>query len=116
MITAIKSRLGLMMLLQYFIWGSGDVTLGPWLAALPFAGGGLGWVPGKTALGAIVSPFFVGLIADRAFATQRLLGVLHAFGAAILLLASWQSSFVPLYAAVLCYSLCYMPPLALTTH
>ncbi|MGC1524296.1 MAG: MFS transporter, partial [Steroidobacteraceae bacterium] len=61
------------------------------------------------------SPFFVGLIADRAFAAQRLLGVLHALGAAILVLASRQSSFLPMYAAVLAYSLCYMPTLALTT-
>src|SRR5580700_6055804 len=103
MLTMMKSRLSLMMLLQYFIWGSWYVTLGTWLAALHFSGQQIGWVAGTTAIGAIVSPFFVGLVADRAFA------------AAILLLASWQSSFVPLYAAVLCYSLCYMPTLALTT-
>ena len=110
-----KSRLGLMMLLQYFIWGAWYVTLGTWLAALHFSGRQIGWVAGTTAIGAIVSPFFVGLIADRAFAAQRLLGILHALGAALLLLTSWQSSFGPLYAAVLCYSLCYMPTLALTT-
>src|SRR5580700_1041835 len=115
MLTMMKSRLSLMMLLQYFIWGSWYVTLGTWLAALHFSGRQIGWVAGTTAIGAIVSPFFVGLIADRAFAAQRLLGVLHAFGAAILLLTSWQSTFAPLYAAVLCYSLCYMPTLALTT-
>jgi nucleoside transporter len=115
MITMMKSRLSLMMLLQYFIWGAWYVTLGTWLAALHFSGQQIGWVAGTTAIGAIVSPFFVGLIADRAFAAQRLLGVLHALGAAILLLASWQSSFAPVYAAVLCYSLCYMPTLALTT-
>jgi MFS family permease len=90
MTMSMKSRLGLMMLLQYFIWGSWYVTLGTWLAALHFSGQQIGWAAGTTAIGAIVSPFFVGLIADRAFAAQRLLGVLHAFGAAILLLASWQ--------------------------
>src|SRR5580700_11938133 len=103
MLTMMKSRLSLMMLLQYFIWGSWYVTLGTWLAALHFSGQQIGWVAGTTAIGAIVSPFFVGLVADRAFA------------AAILLLTSWQSTFAPLYAAVLCYSLCYMPTLALTT-
>jgi nucleoside transporter len=115
MITAIKSRLGVMMLMQYFIWGSWYVTLGTWLASLHFSGQQIGWVAGTTAIGAMVSPFFVGLIADRAFATQRLLGVLHALGAAILWHASRQSSFGPLYLAVLLYSLCYMPTLALTT-
>lgn len=115
MMTMMKSRLGLMMLLQYFIWGSWYVTLGTWLAALHFSGQQIGWIAGTTAIGAIVSPFFVGLIADRTFATQRLLGVLHALGAAILLFASAQSSFVPIYTAVLFYSLCYMPTLALTT-
>jgi nucleoside transporter len=115
MVSPIKSRLGLMMLLQYFIWGSWYVTLGTWLAALHFSGQQIGWVAGTTAIGAIVSPFFVGLVADRAFAAQKLLGVLHAIGALILFVTSYQSSFAPIYAAVLCYSLCYMPTLALTT-
>ena len=110
-----KSRLGLMMLLQYFIWGSWYVTLGTWLAGLHFSGREIGWVAGTTAIGAMLSPFFVGLIADRAMPTQRLLGVLHALGAALLWLTSMQASFAPLYLAVLLYSLCYMPTLALTS-
>src|SRR5262249_40311915 len=64
--------------------------------------------------GAIVSPFFVGLVADRAFATQRLLGALHLLGAVLLLVAASQSSFVAVYGAVQLYALCYMPTLALT--
>jgi nucleoside transporter len=111
----LKSRLGLMMFLQYFVWGAWYVTLGTWLGtALHFSGQQIAWAAGTTAIGAIISPFFVGLIADRWFATQMLLGVLHLAGAAILLLSSRLSAFWPLYCGVLAYSLCYMPTLALT--
>jgi len=111
----LKSRLGLMMFLQYFVWGAWYVTLGTWLGtALHFSGQQIAWAAGTTAVGAIISPFFVGLIADRWFATENLLGVLHLAGAAILLLSSRLTAFWPLYCGVLAYSLCYMPTLALT--
>jgi nucleoside transporter len=115
MIIELKSRLGLMMFLQYFVWGAWYVTLGTWLAsALHFSGQQIAWTAGTTSIGAIISPFFVGLIADRWFATQKLLGVLHLAGAVILLQSSRQASFGPLYWGILVYSLCYMPTLALT--
>jgi len=111
----LKSRLGLMMFLQYFVWGAWYVTLGTWLAgALHFSGRHVGWTAGTTAIGALVSPFFVGLIADRWIAVQKALGILHALGAVLLLVASRQSAFGPLYVCVLLYSICYMPTLALT--
>jgi nucleoside transporter len=62
----------------------------------------------------MISPFFVGMIADRFFATERLLAVLHVIGGVILFYASMQTSFVPLYVVLLAYTLCYMPTLALT--
>ena len=110
-----KARLGLMMFFEYFIWGGWYVTLGTWLAqSLHFTGQQVGLAAGATAIGAIVSPFFVGLVADRLFATQRVLAALHAVGAIVLYLASRQLSFVPFYSLVLLYCLCFMPTLALT--
>jgi len=111
----IKVRLGLMMFLEYFIWGAWYVTLNTWLSqSLKFSGTQLGLAAGATAVGAMVSPFFVGLIADRLFATQRVLAGLHGLGAVLLLLASRQTSFTPFFLLELLYCLCYMPTMALT--
>jgi nucleoside transporter len=112
---SLRIRLSLMMFLEYFIWGAWYVTLGTWLAtSLRFSGQQIGLAAGTTAVGAMIAPFFVGLIADRLFHTQRVLALLHLAGATLLYIASLQTSFVLFYAIVLVYCLLFMPTLALT--
>ena len=111
----IKVRLGLMMFLEYFIWGAWYVTLSTFLSkSLNFTDTQIGVAAGATAIGAMVSPFFVGLIADRLFATQKVLAVLHGLGGVVLYLASTQGSYATFFPLILVYCFCYMPTMALT--
>jgi nucleoside transporter len=111
----VKTRLAAMMFLEYFIWGAWYVTVGTWLGrTLHFSGAEIGVVAGTTAVGAIVSPFLAGWVADRWFATERVLAGLHGAGAVLLLLASGRATFGPIYWLVLGYACVYMPTLALT--
>ena len=110
-----RARLSTMMFLEYFIWGSWYVTLGTWLSgSLHFTGQQIGLAAGATSVGAMLAPFFVGLVADRLFATQRVLAALHLFGAVLLYAASVQANFAIFYAIVLVYCFCFMPTIALT--
>src|SRR5947207_7575954 len=75
--TRLKVQLATFMFLQYFIWGSWYVSMATYLAKrLGFDGQEVGAAYGAFAIGSMISPFFVGLIADRYFASQKLLGVL----------------------------------------
>ncbi len=108
-------RLAAMMFLEYAIWGSWNVTLNTYLTStLHFTGTQAGAVFGTTAIGALVSPFFVGLVADRFFATERVLAVLYALGALAMIGATQVTSFGGVYAMLLVFCLLFFPTVALT--
>ena len=111
---SVRVKLSIMMFLQYFTWGAFFVTLGTYLTALEFSNSRIGLIYGTSALGAIIAPFFVGMIADRFFATQKILTVLHLLGAVLLYLVSQVTEFSAFYPLMLLYFVCYMPTLALT--
>lgn len=111
----VRIKLSLLMFLQYFVWGAWSVTMGTWLGqTLGFSGEQIGLAAGTTALAAMISPFFVGMVADRFLATEKILAALHLIGGVILFFGSTMSAFGPFYFVLLGYALCFMPTLALS--
>ncbi|WP_375418356.1 nucleoside permease [uncultured Hymenobacter sp.] len=114
MTPAIRLKLSVMMFLEFFIWGAWFVTLGTYLLKnLNTSGTQVGTAFLTQSIGAIVAPFIIGLIADRFFSAQKILGVLHLTGAVLLWLASNAADFSAFYPYILLYMIVYMPTLAL---
>lgn len=107
--------LSVMMFLNFFVWGIWFVTMGTFLTkgAIGATGAQTGMAYGTQCLGAIIAPFIVGMIADRFFAAQKILGVLHLAGAGLLYFLSTQTSFDTFYTYLLFYMILFMPTLAL---
>lgn len=103
-----------MMFLQFFIWGAWFVTLGTFLGSnLQSTDGEIAQAFSTQSWGAILAPFIIGLIADRYFNAERILGILHLTGAVFLFLMSQSDDFALFYIYVLVYMILYMPTLAL---
>lgn len=109
------ASLSLMMFLEYFVWGAWYVTVGTYMKVnLGASDGQIGATYGALAIATMISPFFVGMVADRFFAAQRIMGVLHLVGAALLFVATRIENPGTFYWVILFYSLLYMPTIALS--
>ncbi|WP_282048921.1 nucleoside permease [Maribacter aquivivus] len=110
----VRAQLCFMMFLEFFIWGAWFVTLGT------FLGNNLKATDDEIALafstqswGAIIAPFVIGIIADRYFNAEKILGILHLLGAVLMYFMYQSSAFDDFYILVLAYMILYMPTLAL---
>ena len=111
---SIQFQLSFMMFLEFFIWGGWFVTLGSFLGNnLSATGAETGMAYSTQSWGAIVAPFIIGLIADRFFNAEKILGVLHIIGAVLMYQMSQATEFSGFYPYVLGYMIAYMPTLAL---
>ena len=111
----IRVKLSVMMFLEYFVWGSWFVTMYTFLTkTLNFTDPQTSNCYATTNLAAMIAPFFVGMICDRFFSSQKVLGFLHIAGGVLLYLAAQQTSFPTFYTLLLLHTLCFMPTMALT--
>lgn len=103
------------MFLQFFIWGAWYVTIGNFLEAKDM-GDWVGWAYTIAPIAAVASPLFLGMIADRFFASERVLGVMHLIGGLIMLSVPYIVEQGPqtIIVVLFLHTLCYMPTLGLT--
>jgi hypothetical protein len=109
----LRLPLSVMNFLEFAIWGAWFVVLGNYLDSLGFSRKDIGRIYATMYLGTVISPMFVGTIADRYFASEHLMGVLHLVGAGLLCWMAYIRSPRPFYWVALLYALIYAPTLAL---
>jgi nucleoside transporter len=110
--SAVNVRLGIMMFLEFFVWGSWYVSTGPYMVAAGMDSQ-IGNAYSVGPIAAIISPFFLGLIADRFFSSERVLGVMHLLAGAAMFLAPETAGWA-FIGILLLHMLCFMPTLGLT--
>jgi nucleoside transporter len=110
----LRIPLSVMNFLEYAIWGAWYVVLGNYLNTLQFSRKSIGRIYATIPIGAIIAPMFVGAIADRHFAAEQLMGVLHLAGALLLLGMAYIRNSRAFFWVTLVYALVYTPTLSLS--
>ena len=111
----IKIQLSVMMFLQFVVWGAWYGQLSKYLFSIGFDGGQVGNIYAAFSIAMIISPFIAGMIADRFFAAQKVLGILNLVGAGLLLLLTTITDYNTFYWVMLLYCLTFSPTIALTS-
>jgi nucleoside transporter len=112
---SVRVQLMIMMFIQFFVWGTWYVAMGVYLPKIGFSNSQIGLAYSTTGWAAIITPFFMGMIADRFFSAQKVLAALHLLGAALLFLAAGTTNATMFLVCLLAYTLCFMPTLSLTS-
>jgi NHS family xanthosine MFS transporter len=110
----IKTRLMVMNFLEFFVWGSWLISIGSYMGAtLHFTGTQIGNVYATMGLASLITPAIFGIVADRWINAERVLGICHIIGAALLVWASTVSDYDTFYVIMLLNSFMFMPTIAL---
>jgi len=113
--TTTSVQLAFMMFVQYFIWSAWYVTMGTYMGTnLHSSDKEIGMAFSALAIATMISPFFIGMVADRYFAAQKIMGVLHLVGALLLFLTPTIHNNDVFFWIILLYSILYMPTIALS--
>lgn len=111
------TKLSAMMFLEYFIWGAWYVTMATYMTGILHSNGvQVGAAYSALAIATMISPFFIGMVADKYFAAQKIMGVFHIVGGVLLYLATQIENNAVFYWVILLYSLLYMPTIALSNN
>ncbi|MEO0340093.1 MAG: MFS transporter, partial [Bacteroidota bacterium] len=110
-----KTSLSILMFFQFFIWSTWYVSGGTYLIQeLKFSGTQIGMLYGTLAIAGLVSPFFIGLLADRFFSTEKLLAFFHGFGGILLIALAYTTDFWWFFGILQLYTFMYVPTMALS--
>jgi nucleoside transporter len=113
--TSVRAQLMVMMFIQFFVWGTWYVAMGVYLPKIGFTNSQIGLAYSSTGWAAIVTPFFMGMIADRFFPAQYVLAALNLVGAALLWMAAITTAPTLFLVYLIAYTMCFMPTLSLTS-
>jgi len=111
---SIRSKLSVMMFLEFFIWGAWLPLIFGYLPSLGFSAMQQSWVLNAFAIASFTGMFFSNQFADRNFAAERFLAVSHLIGGIAILALGWTTSFWPFFGLMLIHCLFYVPTISIT--